>query len=153
MYAIRRAPPRRAVTHNRRVAKDRRGAGTQGKSMTNWIKGAARLAAAACAAGSIAAAAQSPPGAIEGPGALLYSTHCSGCHTTQAHWRDGRLVTDWASLDAQVRRWQNNGGLRWSNEDVAAVVRYLNAAFYRFPAPERRAAARADAQRASAMPG
>jgi len=124
-----------------------------GNSMTNWMKGAARLMAAAWAAGSIAAAAQSAPGATEGPGALLYSTHCGGCHTTQAHWRDGSLVTDWASLDAQVRRWQNNSGLRWSDDDVAAVVRYLNAAFYRFPAPEKRAAARADALRASATPG
>ena len=98
-----------------------------------------RLTAAVCAAGSIAAIAQSPPGTIEGPGALLYSTHCGGCHTTQAHWRDGRLATDWASLDAQVRRWQKSGGLGWSDDDVDAVARYLNATYYRFPVPVRRA--------------
>ena len=118
--------------------------------MTGWIRRAARLAAVACAAGSIAAAAQSPPGAAEAPGALLYSTHCGGCHTTQAHWRDGKLVTDWASLNLQVRRWQTNGGLRWSDEDVAAVVRYLNATFYRFPVPEARAAEGGGTLRAAA---
>jgi mono/diheme cytochrome c family protein len=108
--------------------------------MRGWIKRAVQLAAAACAAGSIAAAAQSPSGANETPGALLYSTHCVGCHTTQVHWRDGRRVRDWASLDAEVRRWQNNGGLRWTDDDIAAVARHLNAVYYRFPAPEPRAA-------------
>jgi mono/diheme cytochrome c family protein len=116
------------------------------------MKRAAQLTAATCAAGSMAVAAQTPPGANETPGSLLYSTHCVGCHTTQVHWRDGKRVTDWASLNAQVRRWQNNVGLRWTDDDVAAVARYLNAAYYRFPAADARAEGRGNALRVAATP-
>ena len=31
-------------------------------------------------------------------GELLYSTFCMSCHTTEAHWRDQRIVTDLKSL-------------------------------------------------------
>lgn len=68
-------------------------------------------------------------------GALLYETHCGACHTTQVHWRERRLVTDWASLSHQVWRWQDNANLSWSPADVDAVARYLNARFYRMPEP------------------
>jgi mono/diheme cytochrome c family protein len=66
-------------------------------------------------------------------GALLYDTHCTACHTTQVHWRDRRLATDWQSLAAQVRRWQANAGLGWTDEEIDEVVRYLNTTIYRFP--------------------
>ena len=69
-------------------------------------------------------------------GELLYATHCIACHTTQVHWRDKKLVTDWTSLQAEVRRWQKAAGLGWSDEDVADVARYLNALHYRFPTPD-----------------
>jgi len=68
-------------------------------------------------------------------GELLYSTHCIACHTTQVHWRDRRLATDWVSLQAQVARWQTAGSLNWSDEDIAAVTQYLNERFYGFKAP------------------
>jgi tetratricopeptide (TPR) repeat protein len=66
-------------------------------------------------------------------GELLYETNCVSCHSKEIHWRDRRLVTDWVSLTAQTRRWQSNAGLRWSDEDVEEVARYLNATIYRFP--------------------
>ena len=66
-------------------------------------------------------------------GELLYETNCVSCHTKEIHWRDRKLVTDWASLTAQTRRWQRNAGLGWSDEDVEEVARYLNATIYRFP--------------------
>ena len=69
-------------------------------------------------------------------GELLYTTHCRGCHTTQVHWREKRLVSDWAGLIAQIERWQKNANLGWSGEEVDAVAHYLNGRFYRFPAPE-----------------
>jgi len=68
-------------------------------------------------------------------GELLYSTHCIACHSTQVHWREKKLVTDWAGLQSEVRRWQGVSGLGWSNEDIAAVARYLNTLHYRYPAP------------------
>jgi mono/diheme cytochrome c family protein len=87
--------------------------------------------------GIAAAAFAQAPGA-DSRGELLYTTHCTGCHTTQVHWRERKLAQDYVTLLAQVARWQENANLRWSGEDVAAVARYLNERFYRFPLPERR---------------
>lgn len=66
-------------------------------------------------------------------GALLYSTHCVTCHTTQMHWRDDKKAYDWDSLKFQVRRWQGNAGLVWTDADIAEVSRYLNESIYHYP--------------------
>lgn len=101
---------------------------TNRKRIWRWI------AAVTVATVPLASTAE-PPGSGEGSrGALLYATHCKACHTAQVHWRDRKLVTDPASLEAQVRRWQAMSGLDWSDDDVAEVARYLNAVHYRFPA-------------------
>lgn len=68
---------------------------------------------------------------------MLYQNHCVACHTTQVHWRDQRLATDWPSLRAQVRRWERNTGLTWSEEDIEAVSQYLNQLYYQFPEPHK----------------
>ncbi len=85
------------------------------------------------------ASAQPVPKSDTSRGELLYATHCIGCHTAQIHWRDRRLATDWASLEAQVRRWQANTGLGWSDEEVGEVARYLNGLYYHFAAPSDQA--------------
>ena len=82
---------------------------------------------------SIAALAIALPARAESRGELLYSTHCIACHTSQMHWRDKKLATDWDSLKAQVQRWQSGALLGWSEQDVLEVTRYLNDTFYRFP--------------------
>jgi len=84
--------------------------------------------------GNVASAAEAPREASRGE--LLYSTHCEGCHNLDVHWRDKRVVTDWASLRLEVRRWQDVAGAGWGNEDIEEVARYLNALFYRFPATD-----------------
>ena len=66
-------------------------------------------------------------------GELLYTMYCVACHTEQVHWREKRLVTDWPSLWAEVRRWEGMARLRWSGDDVEAVGRYLNALHYHVP--------------------
>jgi hypothetical protein len=66
---------------------------------------------------------------------LLYETHCIACHNTQMHWRDGRVVRDWAGLVTQVRVWQERAKLQWSEEDILEVARHLNAGIYRLPQP------------------
>lgn len=71
-------------------------------------------------------------------GALLYENHCSACHTTQMHWRDARVATDWASLRALVRRWQAAAHLNWGDDEVDEVARYLNQRFYHFEPPRQR---------------
>ena len=78
----------------------------------------------------LAAAAQAP----ESRGQMLYGNHCIACHTTQMHWRDRKLVTDWSSLKVQVRRWQGAAQLNWSEDDIDDVARFLNDAFYKLPA-------------------
>lgn len=72
-----------------------------------------------------------PP--VQSNGRLLYETHCIACHDKQVHWRDARLSVDWNTLDAQVRRWQANALLSWSEADITAVTRFLNETIYRFP--------------------
>ncbi len=68
----------------------------------------------------------------ESRGKLLYETHCNACHTAQIHWRKQKLATDWNSLKAQVRRWQANAGLLWSEQEIMDVTYYLNKAHYSF---------------------
>ena len=86
---------------------------------------------------ALAAQAQSSPvGGVVVPvsrGQALYDTHCIACHTTQVHWRDARLVTDWDSLKREVRRWQATNALAWPEADVVQVARHLNDTFYRYP--------------------
>ena len=74
-----------------------------------------------------------PAAQAQSRGELLYSTHCITCHTTQMHWRDKRVATDWSSLNRQVRRWQDASGLGWSESDIEDVTRYLNETSYRYP--------------------
>ena len=97
--------------------------------MTKLLNKTLPLTALACA--SAVALSQSPPATSRGQ--LLYTTHCNECHTTQMHWRDDKRALDWDSLKAQVRRWQGNTGLGWSDADIAEVARYLNDTIYRYP--------------------
>ena len=66
-------------------------------------------------------------------GEQLYSVYCNGCHTTEVHWRAKKLAFDMPSLKYQVRRWQDNIALGWSEEEIALVAGYLNERYYRFP--------------------
>lgn len=86
-----------------------------------------------CLHPAMAAPAQAQDKESDLRGELLYATHCKACHTSEIHWRDKRLATDWDSLKAQVRHWQANAALGWSNDDITAVARYLNDTFYHFP--------------------
>ena len=123
------------------------------RAVSRWSGAMRRLPLwlfAACIGGAITVAAQPAPSSSRGE--LLYSTHCIGCHTTQVHWRDHRLATDWASLRVQVLRWQGNTGLAWSDDDVLAVTRYLNDLYYRFPAPGKPVAVRASLRTSTGWP-
>ena len=66
-------------------------------------------------------------------GELLYTTHCVACHSTQMHWREKKLATDWPNLKAQVQRWQARASLDWNDADVTEVARFLNDTIYRYP--------------------
>jgi mono/diheme cytochrome c family protein len=89
-------------------------------------------AASLCLVIAFAAQAQTPS-----RGELLYTTHCGACHTTQMHWREKKLATNWDTLKAQVQRWQGVASLGWSEAEVEDVARYLNDTIYRYPEPAR----------------
>lgn len=78
-----------------------------------------------------------PPAADRGE--LLYATHCVECHTAQVHWRARRLARDWATLRAEVGRWQEAARLGWSDADIDAVTLHLNRTIYRFDSPQEQA--------------
>ncbi|HEX6266783.1 MAG TPA: cytochrome C [Burkholderiales bacterium] len=94
---------------------------------------AAMFFLAACTAGAPQEAAG--PAADAARGELLYGTACAACHTTQAHWRDKRVVRSWGDLVFQVTRWQQAAGQNWSADEVADVAAYLNRRFYGLPCP------------------
>ena len=73
--------------------------------------------------------------ADEQRGRLLYETACVACHTTQAHWRDKRVVRSWSDLLGQVTRWQQNAGQNWSAHEIVDVAAHLNDRFYKLPCP------------------
>ena len=89
--------------------------------------------------GALAQGAPAGPLAMALPdttrGELLYSTHCITCHTDELHLRAKKLVTDQASLQRQVQRWQANAVLDWTDEDVLTVSRYLDARYYHLERP------------------
>lgn len=87
---------------------------------------------AACSTGAPEA---SGPMADAARGQLLYDTACAACHTTQAHWREKRVVRSWGDLVYQVTRWQQAAGQSWSADQVADVAAYLNRRFYGLPCP------------------
>ena len=89
----------------------------------------------ACLAVCALTTAAAQPAAPSARGELLYSTYCIACHSREGHWRQKKLATDWASLNAQVRRRAGNSGLGWSDDEIADVARYLNVVHYRFAAP------------------
>jgi hypothetical protein len=70
---------------------------------------------------------------VEPNGELIYKTYCIGCHTTEVHWREKRLATDWGSLKFQVRRWLSNNGIGLSEDEISALTGYLNRMYYNFP--------------------
>ncbi|MGL4573622.1 MAG: cytochrome C [Burkholderiaceae bacterium] len=93
------------------------------------------LLGAALISAHAAASAQAMGNAARGQ--LLYTTHCIECHTSQVHWREKRLATNWATLQAQVLRWQANAALNWSQGEIEDVSRYLNDKYYKFSIPVR----------------
>ncbi|MBS1191675.1 MAG: hypothetical protein H6R10_3467 [Rhodocyclaceae bacterium] len=79
------------------------------------------------------AAASTQPAKGETRGQLLYAAHCHACHSSQIHWRDKKLVTNWETLLLQVRHWQAYVGPVWDRDDDVELARYLNRSIYHFP--------------------
>jgi mono/diheme cytochrome c family protein len=74
------------------------------------------------------------------PGQALHEANCVGCHVNMTggdgsllYTRAQRRVQSLAGLESQVRRCESNLGLQWFDDDILAVVDYLNTEFYKFP--------------------
>jgi|APLow6443716910_1056828.scaffolds.fasta_scaffold379133_2 mono/diheme cytochrome c family protein len=80
--------------------------------------------------------AEEPRTYVASRGELLYSTSCIGCHSTQVHWRNKRLATDWTHLLSEVRHWEGFSQLAWTDDDVVEVAKYLNAMHYHYAASD-----------------
>lgn len=72
-------------------------------------------------------------------GRALYERHCTACHQqitngneAQLFTRPDRRVHDRTGLAAQVRRCRDNLGLTLFDDEVEALVRYLDSTHYRF---------------------
>jgi len=65
-------------------------------------------------------------------GAALHQENCTSCHDDGVYKRKDRRVTDMAGLKKQVRRCEQSLGLTWFDEDIDAVVGYLNSTYYKF---------------------
>ncbi len=63
-------------------------------------------------------------------GEMLYRNHCIECHNQQIHWRDGRIAADLDGLKREINRWQDAIGVKWTEEEVNEVSRYLNSTYY-----------------------
>jgi len=65
-------------------------------------------------------ASSSQEGKNDVRGQLLYDTYCTVCHSTEIHWREMKVVSDWSGLVVQVRRWNY----------ILDVSHYLNSTYY-----------------------
>jgi hypothetical protein len=66
----------------------------------------------------------------------LHDTYCVMCHTTQVYTRADRLARDYATLRAEVDRWQKNVSLKWTQAEIDAVAGYLAQRYYKLPCPD-----------------
>lgn len=72
-------------------------------------------------------------------GQALHDTHCISCHAAQyaedpdqMYTRKDRTVKDYSTLKNRVSLCVNNQGIAWFDEEIAAVVDYLNSEFYHY---------------------
>ncbi|MBP7900382.1 MAG: cytochrome c [Gammaproteobacteria bacterium] len=62
----------------------------------------------------------------------LVQANCVSCHQTEVYTRDNRKVKNLSSLATFVENCNTQTAAGWFPEDVDAVVKYLNANYYKF---------------------
>ncbi len=62
----------------------------------------------------------------------LYENHCTECHTSALHIREKKKARSLDDIEGFVNRWQSYLRLNWQQEEIDAVVEYLNEKFYRY---------------------
>ncbi len=64
--------------------------------------------------------------------ATFLAEKCSRCHDEQVYTRPDHRIQNRQQLEAQVRRCDANVGTRLFDEDLAALVDYLDRQYYHF---------------------
>lgn len=82
-------------------------------------------------------AARSASGADAARGAILYEARCGECHSDSVHGRAKRVATDFDDVRRWVKRWNENLGSRWGDEEIDDVTLHLNKTYYRYACPPR----------------
>ena len=65
-------------------------------------------------------------------GKSLQQKNCMGCHDDGMYTRENRRVSSLDGLQKQVERCELSLGLKWFEEDIAAVTEYLNTTYYHY---------------------
>ena len=65
-------------------------------------------------------------------GQLLYENHCTTCHASQVHIRSNHKARSVEDVRRWVIHWQRELKLKWNNEDVNNVSKFISEHFYRF---------------------
>jgi mono/diheme cytochrome c family protein len=68
-------------------------------------------------------------------GHALHETHCKMCHDSVAYRRDEKIAKTYEQVREQVKRWETNTGLRWTEQDIDNVASYISKTYYGIPCP------------------
>ncbi len=67
-------------------------------------------------------------------GKQLHEKNCMGCHSSEVYTREKRVVNNFSELKERIRQCELANDLTWFDEDIDAVINYLNATYYKFEA-------------------
>jgi len=65
-------------------------------------------------------------------GKQLHDANCLSCHTPEIYTREDRIVNNYRQLQERVRQCELANELTWFEEEIGAVIKYLNTNYYHF---------------------
>ena len=65
-------------------------------------------------------------------GKQLHDANCLSCHKPDIYTRENRIVNNFVQLQERVRQCELANELTWFEEEIDAVITYLNTSFYHF---------------------
>ncbi|WP_455212173.1 hypothetical protein [Kaarinaea lacus] len=65
-------------------------------------------------------------------GKLLYENHCLSCHESMVHIRGAHKAKTFTDVQYWVGRWAQELDIKWSADEIDAVVQHLNDTFYHY---------------------
>ena len=70
-------------------------------------------------------------------GRLLYENHCTVCHKSSVHIRANNKAKTITDIRYQIARWQSTLNLQWREQEIAAVLNYLNQSYYHYSSKQQ----------------